>query len=160
VIEQLETVGNQLAEKHLSSARAFILDAITNLSSHLGSIGISYRRNAILPCCLTPMIGVVLPQRWQGSGRLPMKVSLRMPGRRSRSSQGMSVIRPHPEQTALRWGVALVHRLPDTPGSPVGIDFHGRHHRTEIRVISFERADPSSGTVRAHIAEHGYPGAR
>jgi len=30
----------------------------------------------------------------------------------------------------------------------------------EIRVISFERADPSSGTVRAHIAEHGYSGAR
>src|SRR6266516_5277566 len=35
VIEQLETDRNQLAEKHLSSARAFILDAITNLSSRL-----------------------------------------------------------------------------------------------------------------------------
>ena len=67
---------------------------------------------------------------------------------------------PAPRADGPQMGVALVHRLPDTPGSPVGIDFHGRHHRTEIRVISFERADPSSGTVRAHIAEHGYPGAR
>jgi hypothetical protein len=28
--------------------------------------------------------------------------------------------------------VALIHRLPDTPGSPVGIGFHGGDHRTEI----------------------------
>src|SRR6266536_6615476 len=39
VIEQRETVGNQLAEKHLSSGGHFILDAITSLSSRLGPIG-------------------------------------------------------------------------------------------------------------------------
>jgi hypothetical protein len=34
------------------------------------------------------MIGAVLPQRWQQSGKFPMKVFRLIPGRRSRSSQG------------------------------------------------------------------------
>ncbi len=48
------------------------------------------------------MIGSVLPQRWHRSGRLPMKVSRLIPGRRKRSSHGMSVMRPQPERTARR----------------------------------------------------------
>ncbi len=52
-----------------------------------------------------------------------MKVSRLMPGRRSRSSHGMSVMRPQPS----RWqvGVALILGFRDRPGAPVGIDSHG-----------------------------------
>ncbi len=51
------------------------------------SRGLRFPSYAVL-YCLTPMIGAALPQRWHRSGRVPMKVSRLIPGRRSRSSQG------------------------------------------------------------------------
>ena len=51
--------------------------------------------HCLLPWCFTP----ALSHRWHRSGRLTSKLSWLITGRRSRSSQGMSVIPPAPEQT-------------------------------------------------------------
>jgi hypothetical protein len=71
-----------------------------------------------------PTSGDVLPHFWQRKPMLPMNVSQLTPLRRRSRGNGKSVIRP---QTAgqPQERVALVHRLPDAPGWPVGIGFHG-----------------------------------
>jgi hypothetical protein len=61
---------------------------------------------------------------------LPRNESRVMPGRRSRSGHGKSLIRPHPEHVTLEMRITLVLGLGNGPGAPVG--FHrARHHGLE-----------------------------
>ncbi len=75
----------------------------------------------------TPTSGDVLPHFWQRKPMLPMKVSRLTPLRR-RSRGKREVCDPAAAAGQPQECVALVHRLPDTPGSPVGIGFHGGDH--------------------------------
>ena len=70
------------------------------------------------------MSGDVLPHFWQRKPMLPMKV---FPADASAAEeQGeREVGDPAAVAGQAQKHVALVHRLPDTPGSPVGIGFHG-----------------------------------
>jgi hypothetical protein len=75
----------------------------------------------------TPTSGDVLPHFWQRKPMLPMKVS-RLTPLRQRSRGKREVCDPAAAAGQPQECVALVHRLPDTPGSPVGIGFHGGDH--------------------------------
>jgi hypothetical protein len=96
VIEQLETVGNQLAEKHLSSAKASrchhqpfrpVWDPSESAIAETLSLSVAVDLHARL-------VAPLAPER-----QVDKQAVLADPGRRSRSSQGMSVIPPAPEQT-------------------------------------------------------------
>ncbi len=127
MIEQLETVGNQLAEKHLSSARAFILDAITDLSSRLGLSEPTIAETL----SLSVAVDLHADDRGRVAAALAAQRQLADEGvpadaRAAKQEQPGNVgDPPAPRADGPQMGVALVHRLPDTPGSPVGIDFHG-----------------------------------